>query len=461
MLQSATTLEEAYKTLFPEPLVTAEELEAFYSPQLNNVRGDDRVARLTFRLERTAGGFCKAFLMGHPGVGKSTELSRLMQRVEEKYSVIRFSVTSELDPISFRPFDVLLFMMAAVAERTARPIAEGGAGQPPTPARLRELQDWFATEQVSVTRERRTEGAVSAGAGFKDDSLWANVLGLFASLKGEIKYVADRKRELVEYRLSRLSTLIDLANHLLDDCNQQLHETTGKEWLMIGEDFDKPGVKPERVEELFLTYANVVKDLRAHLIFTIPIALGYSTQAHRLPAPSFTTTILDTPVFDSEHAKHRRGRSALRSLLAARVDRRLFSPGVLERLVVASGGNLRDLLLLTREAVEEALLGGRQKVGKRQAIVVIDRLRLDYTRLLGESPYDREQIPYQEKAERLVRIYGNEPDAKIPDAVLYSLFHARAVQEFNSEGWIGVHPLVVDILKSQQRLPADAAGGTG
>ena len=58
-------------------------------------------------------------------------------------------------------------------------------------------------------------------------------------------------------------------------------------------------------------------------------------------------------------------------------------------------------------------------------------------------------------------IYGNEPDANIPDAVLYSLFHSRAVQEFNSEGWIGVHPLVVDILKSQQRLPADAAGGTG
>jgi hypothetical protein len=419
------------------------------------------VARLTFRLERAAGGFSKAFLMGHPGVGKSTELSRLVRRVEKKYSVIRFSTTSELDPISFRPFDVLLFMVAEVAERTARPIVEGGAGQPPSPARLRELQDWFAEEKISVMRERRTEGAVGAGVGLEGDGLWANVLGLFANLKGEVKYVADRKRELVEYRLSRLSTLIDLANRLLDDCNQRLQEAIGKEWLIIGEDFDKPGVTPERVEELFLTYANVVKDLRTHLVFTIPIALGYSTQAHRLPAPSLTTTILDTPVFDAEHAKHRGGRSALRSLLAARVDPGLFSPGVIERLVVASGGNLRDLLLLAREAVEEALLSGRQKVGKPQAAAVVDRLRLDYTRLLGESPYDREQIPYREKAERLVRIYGNEPDARIPDAVLYSLFHSRAVQEFNSEGWIGVHPLVVDILKSQQRLPADAAGGTG
>ncbi len=84
MLQRATTLEEAYKTLFPEPLMTSEELEVFYSPRLNDVRGDDRVTRLTFRLERAAGGFCKAFLMGHPGVGKSTELSRLVRRVEEK-----------------------------------------------------------------------------------------------------------------------------------------------------------------------------------------------------------------------------------------------------------------------------------------------------------------------------------------------------------------------------------------
>ena len=39
MLKAATTLEEAYRTLSPEPLMTEEALEVFYSERLNDVRG--------------------------------------------------------------------------------------------------------------------------------------------------------------------------------------------------------------------------------------------------------------------------------------------------------------------------------------------------------------------------------------------------------------------------------------
>ncbi len=31
---------------------------------------------------------------------------------------------------------------------------------------------------------------------------------------------------------------------------------------------------------------------------------------------------------------------------------------------------------------------------------------------------------------------------------------------FNGKGWYGVHPLVVDVLKTQEELPATAPGGT-
>ncbi len=202
MLKAATSLAEVYKTLSPRPLVTPEELEAFYSSQLNAVRGEDNVERLALGLERALGGsHFKALLMGHPGVGKSTELSRLAQRVRDRYSVVRFSVTTELDPSSFKPFDILLFMMAEVAERTAMAPAEGGAGRRPSDARLKELLDWFGVETRTVSRSTRTAAELAAGAGPGSEGWWANALGLFASLKGEIKYASDRKTELVEYRL--------------------------------------------------------------------------------------------------------------------------------------------------------------------------------------------------------------------------------------------------------------------
>jgi hypothetical protein len=57
-----------------------------------------------------------------------------------------------------------------------------------------------------------------------------------------------------------------------------------------------------------------------------------------------------------------------------------------------------------------------------------------------------------------VQIYRQQPEARIPDRVLYSLLHARAVQEFNGERWFGVHPLVVDILAAQGKLERDSNG---
>ena len=132
------------------------------------------------------------------------------------------------------------------------------------------------------------------------------------------------------------------------------------------------------------------------------------------------------------------------------------------RLLVASGGNLRDLFSLVSQSADNALL--RQPSGKKisspDAEAAIDNLRVEYRRRLGDSPYDGERIPYKDKAERLVAIYSSKPSADILDATLYSLLRSRAVQEFNGKSWFGIHPLVVDILKSQNLLPPSAAGGT-
>jgi hypothetical protein len=129
----ATSLEDVYRTLQPSPLETPEELRAFYQPAINETRGGDKMQRLRLRLNRAAqdGVPFKACVMGHRGVGKSTELSRLIGQVNEQFSTIRFSATTALDPGNFRPLDVVLLMMVEVAEHTAKPIASGGAGRPP------------------------------------------------------------------------------------------------------------------------------------------------------------------------------------------------------------------------------------------------------------------------------------------------------------------------------------------
>src|ERR1041384_4055683 len=127
----ANSLTDIDKTLTPDPLLTSEKLKWFYRDELNAVRGDDKVARLLNGLNQAYQRETpyKALLMGHPGVGKSTELTRLIQLIQGRFRVIRFSATKEIDALNFKPFDIVLIMMAEIAERTAKSIAQGGAGK--------------------------------------------------------------------------------------------------------------------------------------------------------------------------------------------------------------------------------------------------------------------------------------------------------------------------------------------
>lgn len=465
-LKPAVKLEDVYKSLSPEPLRTQEGFKLFYREKVNEVRGGDKVSRLRFGLNSSyRGNPFKALLTGHPGVGKSTELWRLKQEMNDRFNTIIFSATDELDPTSFKPFDVLLLMLSKIAEETAKPVSEGGAGKPPKDGLLQRIWVYFSEEKNIKIESYLTATELEGGIGVKGDSLWAKTLGLFANMKGKIRYASDRKKEIVDYRLQRISTLIDLTNAFVDECNRLLLEATGKEWLIVGDDFEKPRIPTEQIETFFIKYANVLDNLRSHLIFTIPIALVYSEKATQLP---FRTDqiycVPDTPVFDRDHKSHSEGREAIRSILEARIDLSLFDKGQLDRLIVASGGNLRDLFSLVSDACVNAVLKQEdnkkkdRKVEKDDVTSSINNLRRDYLRRLGESPYDPIRVTAQDKIDRLYEIYKSNPKAKVTDHISHSLLRARAIQEFNGEGWFGVHPLVVDILAEQGVINNNKSG---
>lgn len=132
------------------------------------------------------------------------------------------------------------------------------------------------------------------------------------------------------------------------------------------------------------------------------------------------------------------------------------------RLIVASGGNLRELFALVLDAGEGARARNPDavKIEGYDAEAAVNNMRRDYRMNLGQSPYDAAPIPYSEKFAKLVAVYNSSPDSDIPDPTLYSLLRGRAVQEFNGAGWYGVHPLVVDILKDQAHLKPQDPGGT-
>src|SRR5450755_1221921 len=212
----ARDLNQLYLTLRPEPLIEKGEFESYYRSEVNDVRGEDTVARLSLKLREAFGALpCKAFLMGHPGVGKSTEITRLLDCIDDRYVGVRLSIASELNPASFKVFDVLLLMLARLAEQANDMNASALEGMLP-PQLVSDIQQWFATEQVKKTRTGALSAEVEAGLGVKGGSPWAALLGFFASAKADAKYAAERKTETVEYHLQRLPDVVDYCNRLIN-----------------------------------------------------------------------------------------------------------------------------------------------------------------------------------------------------------------------------------------------------
>lgn len=453
----ATNLDDIYNTLLPFPLTTKEGLDAFYRDEMNQVRGGDKIDLMRRGLNRAHGvSFYKTFFIGHPGVGKSTEMTRLEYKIADKFRTIRFSATTDLDAAGFKPFDVLIVMMIKLVEEASKPRSQGGCGTKLPKELVEDILHWFAIEKVTNTATRSMAGGASAGVKPTPVSTaLSGLLGFFAELKGEIKYTVDRKTETTEYRLNAISRLIALLNRLLDAANAQLTHSEGKEWLFIGEDFDKAGIKTDLIEALFVNYANIFSDLRTHLAFNIPVALAYSEKVASLTLPP-PCIIFDTPVYHQDHTPDENGRAAVEAVLNSRVDPKLFEENQLLRLVVASGGNLRDLFDMTTTAADYAAVRNSLTIGEKDVAQAIAQKRVEYVNSLGSGPYDPQTVTYEQKAERLVQIYYNVRVTEVADAIMHSLLRARAVQEFNGERWFGVHPLVVDTLIRHGKLKHEA-----
>jgi hypothetical protein len=454
-----TDLNYVEQVLSPEPLWTQDELDRFYRKEVNEVRGKDAIVRLATRYRQAFGAApYKTFVMGHPGVGKSTEMTRLLCLLRGQYEGIRSSIARELNPASFKVFDILLLVMIKAVEETKAKVGAGLLENAEADSLIADLLRYFAEEKVTQVEKRTIGGEVQAGV--KADSLWWKILPVFASVKGEIKYASDRSDETIPYRLKRLPELVQLANRLLAFCADCLKRANGKEWLFILEDFDRFGISVRQLEEVFVQFGTVFQDLQANLIFTIPVWMSYSQDANRLPFPK--SLIPDTPVYDRYHVKHQEGRQAVRAVLNSRVAEALIEPDQADRLIVASGGNLRDLFAMMSEAAGEALSRNPSatRVGEREVTKAIDAMRREYRMRLGEGPQSKDPIAWEEKSRKLVAVYRGEVGSDIPDKLLYFLLRARAVQEFNGEGWFGVHPLVVDILKEQKILEEGARGGS-
>ncbi len=355
------------------------ELDAWrHEGQTWNLRGPPAVVSM-FRAIRLAADEPEAasahLFSGFRGTGKTTELSRLTELLREKnFTVLRVSARKYHNlSRALSPEEFAVLLAAGIGEAALELVGE---------TQLVELRKRGVWERISgslKTLFSKSELVFKFGV---------------ADLKPALFQGAGLKQNLGELLGDRPDQTQAFLHDFVRDITEALHP---RQLVVLVDDLEKYDVPTDRVaavyedmKEIFFSASTLLK-LPCHVVYTVPpyVALlnrsikdKYDGNLYLLPSVKLRSR-------PPERLPFAPGISAYEALLAQRVDLdRLFGDQrerCLERLIVASGGNLRDLFSLLRGPVKAAL-DQELPVGLAEAEASI-RLHAGHFRLTRE-PYE-------------------------------------------------------------------------
>jgi len=432
-------LDELYNAFEPsEPLLAGDPTYV----DCRAVRGDgDIVIDVGRKIYRSKRITCQLYA-GHRGAGKSTELLRLKQDLEDNHNfhVVYFAADREdIDSENTQYTDILLACTRHILEDL-----NGIANPSPLlnwlKSRWQELQSLALTE-VQFDR-LNVQGQIAQ----------------FAKLTANLRAVPNLRQQIRAKVDPHTVTLIEALNEFIDEANKKL--PNGRDRLaVIVDSLDRIAFIPREggrnnYDEIFLDRSEQLKKLNCHAIYTVPISMAYSNRANDLKEiyndPQVLPMIMvRTPQGDIEPS----GFDKIKELLAKRV--RLCTPTrsletevfdseeTVKQLCLISGGHLRELMLLMQETINRT---ENLPIPARSVQRAITKVRDVYRRTVESSEWE-----ILAEVARRKQIRNDEQHR--------SLLFRRCILEyryFDEEGelqpWYDVHPLILGIQQFQDAL---------
>lgn len=383
---------------------------------------------------------------GHRGCGKSTELNKLVSEIGDRYFTVNFSVQDEMSPVAIRAEDLILVIMHRVLKYAQ------SAGLNMSEDLLNPVFDFF--NQTTITRKAGRDSCAEAGGGVDTKSgVLGNLIGLFAKFRAEIKLNVHSDETTVAILRKRPADLLTQANMVIEAVSEALPE--GKRLLVIVEDLDKLDLKQAR--EIYVNNVSLLTGIIANIIYTIPIFLFHSPDVDSFKH-GFDDAINMPMIKVTEPGKTDPcpGFETIREIIRKRVSDELIDEGALKHLILMTGGVLRYAFeVLHRTAL---MANVSAPIEKEQVDYGLQQLRKEFWQQVA-LPYDK--LPggpetVEELYDRLEEYGSNQNKGnKNPpktDAINQILLKACAIVEYNGEGWFGVHPLVIENLKTLGRF---------
>lgn len=415
-LKPATNLDEVWEIF--DPNLEIDPKSPLYVP-----REDHHLQGLTFDLKKAKAPL-HAFLCGHRGSGKTTELKRLRADPEllERYLPVYLTAAALGTELVHLTHDALLVGIG-------RALAKAGENHGLKEDWQAELDEWG--RQVVKTFLHNKSALANVGA--KADAWFAYFR---AQLQSRRSWTQEQ-REILEPRVQDLLGIVDRIA-------QDLARGSGKRVLVIVDDLEKGESEAERGmhQRLFQEQYDVLTQPQFSIVYTLPISFRALPEG-RIPKDqiyAFSAARLyervdkerDRPPVDSSLPGH--------ELMRGFVERRLVSTSelldeeTLEELIRIGGGLFRETAWALRDAARSALLRGASRIDREDARSVFHQIKKKY------QPSIRGEAIGILKAVLKSRegwVHGVEP-----------FLQSRAVMEYeNDDLWLDVRYVLKDYVR--------------
>jgi len=441
--ERATNLRSAYRICDLQPL-EGEDLK--YYADLGAVRKSPAISNVSKRLDwKLPDDPLVIWFTGHRGCGKSTELRRLETDWQKDYHVVYIETDEVVDINDIEYTDIYLLVVQYVEYELRKLGIQIDQGI------IQDFGNWFKeiTEETEETVEKSISIQGEVTLGLDNPIIPIPFLAkILAKLTSQIKGGATTKtkiRQVLEKDISRLKTSINL---ILDDAAKKLRKKLKnddhKGVLIILDNLDRC---PSNVaDRLFINYATQLQELRCTMIYTMPISILYSPRglSNSFEKPEIVPmiNIYQYDVAGNPLKLNNASLVALVGLVEKRMDiSKIFADQEqLLEIIRASGGHIRHLMQMIREACLKASSNGQKMITTDDATYAIKQLQFDFERKIPDDNYGAIVDTYQKK-----KVANNAIGQE-------NLFNTSVLEYNGDRRWNYPHPVVIKIDAFQQVL---------
>jgi hypothetical protein len=386
---------------------------------------------------------------GHIGCGKSTELMRLRTELEqEDFHVVYFESSEDLEMTDVDISDVML----AIARRVSQSLDKLLLGEP---SRLKELLQGAAKVLNSDVTGMKFKVPGVGDVGVTSEKEKFSLAFGIGEITTKAKSDATLREKLNQYLGPQKTQLLEAINQeLLEPAIASLKQQGKKGLVVIVDNLDrldsrqKPFGRPQQ-EYLFVDQGEYLTKLNCHLVYTMPLALKFSSDYGNLTQRFEEPRVLPmVPVQLRDGSECEAGMELLRQMILARAFPNLDeqerlnniteifdSPKTLDRLCRVSGGHVRDLLRLLNtwimEEMELPLSGATLEA-------VVRSRRNEMTMPISDDEWELLRQVRQRK-----KVSG--------DQGYQTLIRSRLVFEYRDSGesWFDINPILAEAKELQ------------